>query len=131
MSSSHRKAPLLLLVIMPFHYIVNFPSGFDLLPVVKFPFLPGSEIQEIPGSTVRLPVIAEQVKGVLDVRHLFRIEMGLVIVTGETDDTVYRLAEDVARFEQQKAQTADNMALPCNPVFKLRGFLRMRCLPAA
>ena len=32
----------------PFHHIVNFPSGFDLLPVVKFTLLPGSEVQEIP-----------------------------------------------------------------------------------
>lgn len=39
---------------------------------------------------------------------------------GETDDTVYRLTEDVARFEQKVAETADDMALPCNPVFNLK-----------
>ena len=53
-----------------------------------------------------LSVISEQVKGVLDVRYLFRIKTRLVIITGETDDTVYRLTEDVARFEQQETETA-------------------------
>ena len=47
---------------------------------------------------MRLSVIPEQVKGALDVRYLFRIKTWLVIITGETDDTVYRLTEDVARF---------------------------------
>lgn len=72
-----------------------------------------------------LPVIPEQVKGTLDVRYLFRVKTGLVIITDETDDTVYRLTEDIARFEQQKAEATDNMALPCNPVFKSCSFLCM------
>ena len=51
--------------------------------------------------------------------------MWLVIITGETDDTVYRLTEDAARFEQQEAETTDDMALPCNPVLESRSFLCM------
>lgn len=51
-----------------------------------------------------LSVIPEQVKDTLDVRHLFRVKTWLVIITGETDDTVYRLTEDVARFEQQETE---------------------------
>lgn len=34
--SSYWKSPFLLLIIIPFHHIVNFPSGFDLLTIVKF-----------------------------------------------------------------------------------------------
>ena len=86
------------MVIIPFHHIVNLPSGFDLLPVVKFTLLLGGKVQEIPCCLMRLSVIPEQVKGALDVRYLFRIKTWLVIITGETDDTVYRLTEDVARF---------------------------------
>ena len=71
---------------------------------------------------MRLSVIPEQVKGTLDVRYLFRIKTWPVIITGETDDTVYRLAEDVARFEQQETEITDNMILPCNP------FLESCCL---
>ena len=65
-----------------FHHIVNLPSGFDLLPVVKFTLLPGSKVQEIPCRLMWLSVIPEQVKGVLDVRYLFRIKTGLIIITG-------------------------------------------------
>ncbi len=101
--SSHWKSSFLLLVIIPFHHIIDLPSGFDLLPVVKFTLLAGCEIQEIPCSPVWLPVIPEQVKGVLDIRYLFRVKTWLVIITGETDDTVYRLTEDIARFEQKVA----------------------------
>lgn len=67
----------------------------------------------------------EQVKGTLDVRHLFRIKTGLVIITGKTDDTVNSLAEDVVCFEQQETEAVDDMALPCNPVFQPCGLLRM------
>ena len=38
---------------------------------------------------------------------------------------MYRLTEDVARFEQQETETADDMALPCNLFFKPCGFLCM------
>ena len=111
--SSHRKSFLLLLVIIPLHHIIDFPSGFDLFPVVKPSFLLGCEIQEIPGCSMRLPVISEQVKGALDVWHLFRIKTGLVIITGKTDDTVNSLTENVACFEQQETEAANNMPLPC------------------
>lgn len=47
--SSYWKSPFLLLIIIPFHHIVNFPSGFDLLTIVKFALLLDDEIQEIPG----------------------------------------------------------------------------------
>lgn len=47
--SSYWKSPFLLLIIIPFHQIVNFPSGFDLLTIVKFALLLDGEIQEIPG----------------------------------------------------------------------------------
>ncbi len=50
--SSHRKSSLLLLVVISFHHIVNFPSGFDLLPVVKPALLLGCEIQEITSRPV-------------------------------------------------------------------------------
>lgn len=107
------------MVIIPFHHIVNFPSGFDLFPIVKPALLLGGEIQEISGSPEWLSVLPEQVKGTLDVRHLFRIKTGLVIITGKTDDTVNSLAEDVVCFEQQETEAVDDMALPCNPVFNL------------
>ena len=70
-----------------------------------------------------MSIIPEQVKSVLDVRYLFRVKTWLVIITGETDNTVYCLTEDVARFEQQETETTDNMALPCNPFFKPCCFL--------
>lgn len=127
--SSHRKSSLLLLVVMPFYQIVNLPSGFDLLPIVKPAFLFGGEIQKITSRPMRLPVIPEQVKGTLDVRHLLRIKTGFVTITGKTDDTVNGLAEDVACFKQQETEAANNMPLPCNPVFEPRCFLRMRSLP--
>lgn len=47
--SSYWKSPFLLLIIIPFHHIINFPSGFDLLTIVKFALLLDGEIQEIPG----------------------------------------------------------------------------------
>lgn len=106
--SSYREAFSLLLVIIPFHHIVNLPSGFDLLQVVKSALLLGCEIQEITCRPVRLPVLPEQVKGTLDVWYLFRVKTWLVIITGKTDDTMYRLTEDVARFEQQETETTDN-----------------------
>ena len=64
-----------------------------------------------------MSVISEQVKGVLDVRYLFRVKTGLVIITGETDDTVYRLTEDVARFEPQKTEVLNDKVLPRGPFF--------------
>ena len=110
---------------MSLHHVIDFPSGFDLLPVIQFAFLRGCDIQEIPGCTLRLLVVTEQVKGTLDVRHLLRIETGLVIILCQTDDTVYRLAEDVACFEQQETETADNQVLSRNAFFEPRCFLRM------
>ena len=74
---------------------------------------------------MRLLVIAKEIEGTLDVRYLFRVKTELVTITGKTDDTVYRLTEDVARFEQQKTKTTDDMTLPCNLVFKPCGFLCM------
>ena len=49
--SSHRKSSLCVGVLLP-HHIVNFPSGFDLLPVVKPALLLGCEIQEITSRPV-------------------------------------------------------------------------------
>ncbi|MDE5677261.1 MAG: hypothetical protein K2I55_05645 [Phocaeicola sp.] len=40
-------------------------------------------------------------------------------------------AENIARFEQQETETADDMALPCNSVFKTCGFLCIFSLLAA
>jgi hypothetical protein len=101
-----------------------------LLPVIQISFLLGNDIQEISGCTVRLFVVTEQVKGTLDVRHLFCIKAWFVIILCQTDNAVYCLAEDVACFEQQETETADNVVLPRNPIFEPRGFLRMRSLPA-
>ena len=115
----------MLLVILSLHHVIHFPPGFDLLSVIQFAFLRGCDIQEIPSSLVRLFVVTEQVKGTLDVRHLFRIETRLVIIPCQTDDTVYRLAEDVACFEQEETETADNLILPRNVVFEPRRFLCM------
>ena len=105
---------------MSLHHVIDFPSSFDLLPVIQFAFLCGCDIQEISGSLVQLFVVTEQVKGTLDVRHLFRIETWLVIAPCQTDDTVYRLAEDIVCFEQQETKTADNQVLPRNAVFEPR-----------
>ena len=110
---------------MPLYHIIDFPSGFDLLPVIQFAFLLGCDIQEISGCLLRLPIVTEQVKGTLDVRHLLRIETGLVIIPCQTDDAVYRLAEDVVCFEQEKTEAADNQVLPRNAVFEPRCFFRM------
>lgn len=74
--SSYRKSSLLLLVVIPIQHVIDFPFGFDLLPVIQFAFLCGCDIQEIPGCLVRLLVVTEQVKGTLDVRHLLHIETG-------------------------------------------------------
>ena len=84
------------MVVPPLYHVIDFPSGFDLLPVIQFAFLRGSNIQKIPGCTVRLLIITEEVKDTLDVRYLLRIETGLVIIPCQTDNAVYRLAEDVA-----------------------------------
>ena len=97
---------------MTIYHVINFTSGFDLLPIIQFAFLRGCGIQEIPGSLMRLLVVIEQVKGTLDVRHLLRIETGLVIIPCQTDNAVHRLAEDVVCFEQQETETADNLSLP-------------------
>ena len=43
---------------------------------------------------------------------------GFVIILCQTDDAVYRLAEDVTRFEQQETETTDKMILPCDPIFE-------------
>lgn len=74
-----------MLVIMFLHHVIDFPAGFDLLPVIQFAFLRGCDIQEIPDYKMRLFVITEQVKGILDVRHLFCIEMGLIGYSNKTD----------------------------------------------
>lgn len=113
---------------MPIHHIVNLSFGFDLLPTVQISLLLGCEVQEIPGCTMRLSIIPEQVKRILDVRHLLGVKTGFVIILCQTDDAVYRLAEDVARFEQQETETTDKMILPCNPIFEPCGLLGMLCL---
>ena len=59
---------------MASHHVLDFPSGFDLLPIIQFAFLHGCDIQEVPGCMVRLPLISEQVKGLFDIRYLLRIE---------------------------------------------------------
>ena len=114
-----------MLVVITSHHAIAFPSDFDLLPVIQFTFLYGCDIQEISGCLVRLPIVAEQVKGTFDVRHLLRIETGLVIIPCQTDDAVYRLAEDVACFEQLETVSAVNLILPRNAVFESRCFFRM------
>ena len=55
-----------------------------------------------------LPVIPKQVKGTLDVRYLLRVKTWLIIILRQTNDAVYCLAENIACFEQQKTQTADD-----------------------
>ena len=107
--SSHWETFLLLLVINSFHHIINSQSAFDLLPIVKLTLLPGWEIQEITCRPVWLPVLPEQVKGTLDVRYQLGVKARFVIITGETDDTVYCLAEDITCCEQQEATTADKI----------------------
>ena len=94
--------------IISFHHVIHFLSGFDLLPVVKPALLLGGEAQEIPGSSMGLPVIPKQVKGTLDVRYLLRVKTWLIIILRQTNDAVYCLAENIACFEQQKTQTADD-----------------------
>lgn len=105
---------------MPIHHIINLSFGFDLLPTVQISLLLGCEVQEIPGCTMRLSIIPEQVKRILDVRHLLGVKTGFVIILCQTDD--------VARFEQQETETTDKMILPCNPIFEPCGLLGMLCL---
>lgn len=59
---------------MPIHHIINLSFGFDLLPTIQISLLLGCEVQEIPGCTMRLSIIPEQVKRILDVwkSHAFR-----------------------------------------------------------
>ena len=80
---------------MPIHHIINLSFGFDLLPTVQISLLLGCEVQEIPGCTMRLSIIPEQVKRILDVRYLFGVKTWLVIILCQMDDAVYSLAEDV------------------------------------
>lgn len=116
---------------MASHHVLDFSSGFNLLPIIQFAFLHGCDIQEVPGCMVRLPLISEQVKGLFDIRYLLRIETWLVIIPCQTNNAIYCLTENVACFEQQETQTANNMILPCNPVFKPCGLLCMFRLLAA
>ena len=97
------------MIVKPIHHIANLSLSFYLFTAIQVTFLLGWEIQEILGSTMRLLVIAKEIEGTLDVRYLFRVKTELVTITGKTDDTVYRLTEDVARFEQQKTKTTDDM----------------------
>ena len=87
------------MVVMPLHHIVNLSLGFYLLTAIQVSFLLGWNIQEIPGSTMRLLVIAKEIEGTLDVWYLLGVKTGLLIILCQTDDAVYSLAEDVARFE--------------------------------
>lgn len=88
---SHWEDTFLLSVVISFHLIVNLPSGFDLFPIVKTALLLGCKIQKITYRPVWLPVLPEQIKSTIDVRYLFRIKIGLVIITGKTDNTVHNV----------------------------------------
>lgn len=52
---------------MPLHHIIDFPSGFDLFPVIQFAFLCDYDKQEIPSCTMRMFVFIEQVYCTFDV----------------------------------------------------------------
>ena len=116
--SFHRKALLPKMVVMSLHHVTNLSFGFDLFMAIQVSFLLGWERQEISGCTVWLPVIIKEVKDTLDVWNLLGIKTSFVIIPCKADDAVYRLAENIAYFEQQETETADNIVLPYNPVFK-------------
>ena len=47
------------MVVMPIHYIINFPLGFNLFSAVKIPLLLSGETKEIASCLTGLFVVAK------------------------------------------------------------------------